>query len=119
MEFTADEEHDLSFSFKSKEKAQEFIIKYKDYTADGKAILPGDTFYLYDDVRYNCYTAKHGEYLSKKYNGKRYKFRENVIREIELNKPQYSVVDMVKIVNNWGMIDVDEMDILNFIKNDK
>ena len=42
--------------------------------------------------------------------------KENAEKYIKINKPQYSIKDIVPIVNNWAMSPcIDENDILNFL----
>lgn len=113
-------DEDMSFTFAKRENAENFLIKYKDYiTSECGPILPGDIFYVYDDFRHKCLSGKYGQFLSKKYNGKRYKYKETVERLIAEQKPQYSVNDIHKIVNKWSMSNISKSEILNFIKNDR
>lgn len=115
-----DFEYDMNFIFSNRYNAQEFLMKYKNYsTIDGGAISPNDEFYVYDDVNYKWLTGKHGEFFKDKYNGKRYKDKEIIERLIAEQKPQYSVNDIHRIVNKWSISNISKSEILNFIKNDK
>jgi len=51
--------------------------------------------------------SEHAKFFAKKESAERY---------IKLNKPHYSIKDIVPIVNNWALFPcIEENDILNFL----
>jgi len=95
-------------------------------TEEGADLFEGDTYYFiwlshpaFNQTTYEVYSeevtpldedsnwSEHAKFFAKKENAEKY---------IELNKPQYSIKDIVPIVNNWSMSPcIDENDILNFL----
>jgi hypothetical protein len=83
--------------FAKKENADEYIRTYKNYkTVDGKQIVEGDVFYLYDSVYYKCLYGSFGQFKSSKWDGKRYRTEEEVLQKIRTEKPQYSLNQVEK-----------------------
>ena len=84
-------------------------------TEDGVEIYGGEKLHLVT----KCFTLGVGLNFTKDdLKNKDYLFfaeKENAERFINLNKPQYSIKDIVPIVNNWSMSGIDEDDILNFL----
>lgn len=91
--------------FADKNKAENYIKAYKNYTTtDGKQIVEGQTFYVYDDKYFNCLRAEFGQFKSDKWAGKRFKTETEVQELIKLNKVRFSLADMVRIANHWAYI---------------
>lgn len=99
--------------FSTEKAAEVYVEQQKKYcTNDREPIKRSQKFYIFDDKYYKCMEAKAGCFKSSKWHGKRYKTKEEVERLIALKKPQYSVEDIVDIVNIWSMCRVSEEDIL-------
>jgi len=82
-------------AFSTYESAQKYIEKHKSYTTeDGGVIKEGDTFYIYDDVKFKCVETCYEHHKNSKYDGKRFKNKETVEKLIRENKPQYSLKDI-------------------------
>lgn len=94
-------------------------------TEEGTNLFEGDTYYFiwlshpaFKQTTYEIYSeevtpldedsnwSEHAKFFAKKENAEKY---------IQLNKPHYSIKDIVPIVNNWSMCGIDENDILNFL----
>ena len=85
--------------FAKKENAEEYIKTYKNYkTVDGKQIVEGDNFYLYDNAHYKCLYGSFGQFKSTKWDGKRYRTEEEVLQKIREEKPQYSLNQVEKVL---------------------
>lgn len=83
--------------FAKKENAEEYVKQYKNYkTVDGKQIVEGDNFYLYDNAHYKCLFGSFGQFKSSKWDGKRYRTEEEVLQKIREEKPQYSLNQVEK-----------------------
>lgn len=84
-------------------------------TEDGVEIYGGEKLHLVT----KCFRLGVGLNFTKdELKDKDYLFfaeKENAERFINLNKPQYSIKDIVPIVNNWSMSGIDEDTILNFL----
>lgn len=86
--------------FADKNKAEEYIRTFKNYkTVDGKQIKEGDVFYCYDNKRFKCIETKFGQFKSSKWDGKRYRTKEEVEELILMNKPCLSLNDLL---DAWG-----------------
>jgi len=110
---------DSSLKFANKENAKNYVKKYKNYiTTDGHGIIKGDEFYIYDAKRHTCQRGEFGHFTDSKFDGKRYRKKEEVENLIEFNKKQYSLSDILKAVNNWSTWSVDKDNILQFLKDE-
>jgi hypothetical protein len=89
--------------FAKKENAENYINTYKNYkTVDGKQIKEGNVFYCYDNKRFKCIETKFGQFKASKWDGKRYKTKEEVEELILMNKPCMSLNDLL---DAWGNVD--------------
>ena len=95
-------------------------------TEEGINLFEGDTYYFiwlshpaFKQTTYEVYSeevkpldgdaiwSEHAKFFAKKESAERY---------IKLNKPHYSIKDIVPIVNNWALFPcIEENDILNFL----
>lgn len=95
-------------------------------TEEGINLFEGDTYYFiwlshpaFKQTTYEVYSeevkpldgdatwSEHAKFFAKK---------ENTEKYIQLNKPHYSIKDIIPIVNNWAMSPcIGENDILNFL----
>ena len=108
---------DGSKRLSSLESVIAYVEKYINYkTVCGSQIVEGQKFYAYCDKTFKNFPTEYGQYVSEKWDGKRYKTCEEVENLIQLNKPQYSLISVLAAVNNWSMSRVDKEDILNFLK---
>lgn len=88
--------------FAKQENAEAYIKDFKNYkTVDGDYIKEGQTFYIYDDVRYKCFEATYGQFKNKSWDGKRYKTKEEVLELIIMNKPCLSLNDLL---DSWSEV---------------
>lgn len=86
--------------FAKKENAEEFIRKENSYTTvEGNRIREGQVFYIYNDVKFKCEETSYGHFKNEKYNGKRFKTKEEVEQIILMNKPCLSLNDLLSV---WG-----------------
>lgn len=86
--------------FSTQEAAEEYIRTFKNYkTVDGKQIEEGDVFYCYDNKRFKCIETKFGQFKASKWDGKRYRTKEEVEELILFNKPCLSLNDLLEV---WG-----------------
>lgn len=108
---------DPSLRFAKKENAEDYIKKYKYYTTvDGYAIRKGDKFYIYDDKFQKIQYGEFGHFTAEKYNGKRYRTKEEVESLVELNKKQYSLKDIHKLLNRVSWKLHSREDVLNALE---
>ena len=71
-------------------------------------------------LRNNYYVCKDSACIPIRFIEDSCDWEEVVEKHIKFNKPQYSIKDIVSVVNNWSMCGIDEDDILNFLaKNEK
>lgn len=83
------------------------LNKYISYTtAEGNIIREGQVFYIYNDVKSKCEETSYGHFKNEKYNGKRFKTKEEVEQIILMNKPCLSLNDLLSV---WGTCNTEEM----------
>lgn len=107
-------ETDLCFNcFAEKKNAQAYIEEYKNYTtADGALIVPGQTFYVYDNKFFNCLEGSFGTFKNKKWAGKRFRTKEEVLELIKENKIRFSLADLKRTVKENNCFGIGLINIL-------
>ena len=101
------------------------LIKYEEpkvlfQTLDGIDLKHGDKFYVVDTKFFKIFEAEAGiTFKTEKWIKNSYHNKELAERWIDLNRPKYSIKDMLIVVNNWSMSRIDEYDVLNFIKKNE
>ena len=68
-------------------------------TAEGGLIKEGQEFYVYDNVRFKCLEGVYGHFKNKKYDGRRFKTKEEVKQLILMSKPCLSLKELLSV---WG-----------------
>jgi len=83
------------------------LNKYTSYTtAEGNIIREGQVFYIYNNVKFKCEETSYGHFKNEKYDGKRFKTKEEVEQIILMNKPCLSLNDLLSV---WGTCNTKEM----------
>ena len=86
-------------------------------TLDNVELKYGDKFYVVDTKFLKIFEAEAGvTFKTEKWIKNSYHSKGLAEAWIELNKPKYSIKDMVDAVNNWSMSRIDVYDILKFYK---
>ena len=68
-------------------------------TAEGDLIKEGQEFYVYDNVRFKCLEGVYGHFKNEKYDGRRFKTKEEVEQLILMSKPCLSLKELLSV---WG-----------------
>jgi len=86
---------------------------YKNYTTeDNLPITEDQTFYIYDNKNFKCMEAKFGQFLSSKWDGKRYKTKKEVEKLITLEKPKYCIKHITSVLNSISIRKFSEDEVL-------
>lgn len=76
------------------------LNKYTSYTtAEGDLIKEGQEFYVYDNLNFKCLETTYGHFKNKKYDGRRFKTKEEVKQLILMSKPCLSLKELLSV---WG-----------------
>ena len=68
-------------------------------TAEGDLIKEGQEFYVYDNLNFKCLETTYGHFKNKKYDGRRFKTKEEVKQLILMSKPCLSLKELLSV---WG-----------------